>query len=131
MRYVCIALAIGLLATGCGGGGKGSTGPGDTGRIFVRNESRAVLEVSYVDEELGLIETTLQPGETKEVSQAELKNGTTVKVKLEALGSPDDVAGNYHHHPESEVELTIQGNVTIRVTGPLVFGGKVPYEIMR
>jgi len=131
MRYIWMALAIGVLVAGCGGGSKGTTGPQDTGRIFVRNESRAILEVSYVNEELGRIQTTIPPGETKEVSQAELQNGTTVKVKLKALSSPDDSQGYTHAQPESEVELTIQGNVTIRVTGPLVFGGKVPYEIMQ
>ena len=131
MRYIWVALAIGVLVMGCGGGSTGTAGPQDTGRIFVRNDSRAILEVSYVNEEQGLIETTLQPGETKEVSQAELENGTTVKVKIKALSSPDDQFGHYHHQPESEVPLTIQGNVTIRVTGPLVFGGKVPYEIMK
>ena len=46
MRYIWVALAIGVLVMGCGGGSTGTAGPQDTGRIFVRNDSRAILEVS-------------------------------------------------------------------------------------
>ena len=66
-RPILFGTALLCLLAGCGGGG---TGPSDTGRVFVRNDSKATVEV------------------------------------------------------------TVRGNVTIRVTGPLMFGKPLPYKIM-
>lgn len=125
---VWVAVALGMWG-GCGGGGKTSSGPSDSGRITVRNQSKAIIDVSYVYEEWGLVEEVVNPGETKDVSQGDLKNGTEIMVTLKARSSPDDMNGWYHAQPSSEVKITIHGNVTIIAKGPLVFGGNVPYEI--
>jgi len=127
-RYFLTA-ALGLWClSGCGGEG---AGPSDTGRIFVRNDSKATVDVTaFVHGGQGEIRTSVEPGEVKDVTQMDLKNGTPVKLHLKARKSPDDPRGWHHFQPEATVEITVRGNVTIRVTGPLMFGKPLPYEIM-
>jgi len=95
----------------------------------VRNQTQAIIDVSYVSEEWGLVEAVVNPGETKDVSQGDLRNGMEITVTLKARSAPDDTQGWTHAQPSSEVKITISGNVTIIVKGPLVFGGGVPYEV--
>ncbi len=124
-----VALGLCWMLIGCGGGG---TGPSDTGRIFVRNDSKAIVDVVvYIHGEQGEIRSEVPPGETRDVAQADLKNGTVVRLHLKARSSPDDPRGYHHFQPEATVEVTVQGNITIRITGPLKFGSPLPYEITR
>jgi len=124
------ALGLCWMLVGCGGGG--GAGPSDTGRIFVRNDSKATVDVvAYIHGEQGEVQTEVPPGETKDVTQVDLKNGTVVRLHLKARSSPDDTRGYHHFQPEAIVEVTVRGNITIRVTGPLIFGSPLPYEFMR
>ena len=126
---VCMT-AIGVIA--CGGGSSTSTKAAESGRIYVLNATDIVFDVSYlIPDSFEKVEATVAPGENKEVSE-EFAAGTKVTVTLtsqEAVGYEGDPSGRIT--PSMDVEVTINGSMTIRIIG-LRFGGakSIEYEII-
>ena len=126
---VCMT-AIGLIA--CGGGSSTSTKAAESGRIYVLNATDIAFDVTYlIPDSFEEVEATVAPGENKEVSE-EFAAGTKVTVTLtsqEAVGYEGDPSGRIT--PTVDVEVTINGSMTIRIIG-LRFGGSqsIEYEII-
>ncbi|HIE03377.1 MAG TPA: hypothetical protein EYP61_01320 [Candidatus Latescibacteria bacterium] len=104
-----------FLVLACGGGGTSSRLPED-GRVFVRNDTPQSgypypVSVEYLHPgETGPepVEVTVEPGETEEVTKDVLKGGT--KVTFTIIGHTP------RQQPRAEVEVTIDGSITIVVT---------------
>lgn len=114
---VGMCLLMSLLG-GCGGEKGLSAGPQD-GSLWLRNEIQYATKVSYVykDEPFSF---TVEPGESKEISGL-LEGGTKLVLKLE-VGFLDTTA-------YAEAEITIDGNITVRITGAQ-YHGRVQYEVV-
>lgn len=114
------ALILVVLFTSCGGGGK-STDPktSEDGRVFLRNELEQEVKVSYFNDNpaVGLVEVTIPPGKTEEISKVLLKGGSEVTF---------DVAVQY---ALAKIKVKIDGNKTIRVTKAVWASGILEYEI--
>lgn len=129
---VCVIASmatIGLMA--CGGGSSKSTKAAENGRIYVLNATDIPFDVTYLTPDFVPVKATVAPGEHKEVSE-EFDAGTKITVTLtsqEAVGYEGDPSGRIK--PSVDVDVTINGNMTIRITG-LRFGGSksIEYEIM-
>lgn len=122
-------VAIGQIA--CGGGSSMSTKTMESGRIYIRNDTTVPFNVTYQTPDFVPVEATIAPGENKEISE-EFAAGTKITVTLisqEAVGYAGDPSGQIK--PSVAVEVTINGNITIRIKG-LGFGGSkaIEYEIM-
>ncbi|HID11456.1 MAG TPA: hypothetical protein EYP17_09185 [Candidatus Latescibacteria bacterium] len=113
-----IVLILGLgLPLACGGKSPvKEPGIKEDGRVFLENVSqnagryKADVTVWYYDEELGKVEITVLPGEKKEVSHDILKGGTKLTLYLKGR------AYVYSHQLEpQEIEIVVDGNVTIRI----------------
>jgi len=110
-------LVISVLL-GCGG----SSGPvsSEPGKIIVRNETGNKLKATvYAGEEGDPVEVWIEPHETKEISES-LPGDMKVTVVLEG------VTGGIRR--PTEIKLSINGNVMIRVTN-VAFEGPITYEI--
>ena len=101
------AMLLGLI--GCGGD-SGTTGGGDgsknSGRVYIRNESTLVVDVSYVDADGNKIETTIEPGDTEEATRGVLDGGTKIVL---------NVNPQRNCRSDVEQEVTVDGNTTVRV----------------
>ena len=114
---MALALSLGLVLASCGGRSPaGGAGIKEDGRIFLENVSqnagryKADVTVWYFNEEGVKVETKVLPGEKKEVSEGILKGGTKVTLYLKGR------AYVYSHQLEpQEIEVVVDGNVTIRV----------------
>lgn len=121
-----------ILTIHCGGGGK-STGPktkGD-GRVRLRNETQAKVTTSYYNEQLNkeIQVPNIASNTTADISQEVLKGGSKVKFHVATDRSPDDPHGWQHLKVEADIEVTIDGDVTIIVKPPVVFGAPLNYTI--
>ena len=118
-----------FVVGGCGGGS--STGPRtkEDGRISLQNSVEPwIIQVTYFNPELGQeIFTTVLPGETKDISQALLKGGEEITFLLNA----NLPTGGYDL--SEEVQLTVDGNMTIYITvvNRNAIGNPFEYEIVR
>ena len=90
------------------------------------NLSTEDIRVSYFTEETGEIERVVErfqrsQGEPVEISQGNVAGGTVLTFKLHAF-SP--CSGG-----KIDVEVTVDGSVTIRVTSAVCQSGVILYEI--
>lgn len=70
-------------------------------------------------------------GEKRDVSQAVLTAGSKVTLKIESEGSPEaHYEGGKAHRSYQTVELTVDGNMTVRMYGPLGGSNRIDYEIL-
>jgi len=97
------------------GGGGGAAQRRD-GRISLLNQTSVSLRATYFDETEGAVERVIPAGERREVSAGVLKGGTKVKLIVEREGGGTRV---------QEIEIVVDGNVLIRVTG---FGARYGFE---
>lgn len=112
------------MALACGGGKTGTKAAFEDGRIFVENKIRYALEVRYVNEELGEIVTEVAPSEKKEVSQAVLKGGSKILLRLivySSILSSKNLACSGSNLQGltrfiQDMEIIIDGNITVQVT---------------
>ena len=122
---LCMVLTSAVVSISCGGG---SSGPKvyDDGRVFLKNELQVhasdptlhVVTSRYFHEELGQqIEVKVPPGESKDISTVVLKGGTEILFHLVARTGGSD--------PLADVNVKIDGNITIRVTKALSHGANV------
>jgi len=113
---IVLILGLGLLSA-CGGKSPvKEPGIKEDGRVFLENVSqnagryKADVTVWYFDENGQKVETKVLPGEKKEVSNGILKGGTKLTLYLKGR------AYVYSHQLEpQEIEIVVDGNVTIRV----------------
>ena len=124
----CVSVLSVLMIMGLGCGGSSSTGgkTASDGRVYMTNLSTEDIRVSYFTEETGEIETVVErfqrsQGEPVEISQGNVAGGTVLTFKLHAF-SP--CSGG-----KIDVELTVDGSVTIRVTSAVCQSGVILYEI--
>ena len=109
---------LGLLLIDCGGSTSGSRAMQD-GKVIVRNETAYQLQATvYQSAESDPVQTLVESGETKEVSEV-IPGGTTVEVVLEPV---------VHVRWPSNIQLTIDGNMMIRVL-KVAYNGPMQYEI--
>lgn len=101
--------------SGPAGGGGGDAQRRD-GRVFLLNQTSVPLRAQYFDQAEGAIERVIPVGERREVSADVLKGGTKVKLTVEREGGGTRV---------QEIEVVVDGNVLIRVTG---FGARYGFE---
>ena len=121
---IAFALVVGLLAwIGCGGD-DGPTGKGgrsaEDGRIFLKNPTDYLFEVSYQDEELETIKTSVGKQETQEVTRGPLEGGTTVMLRVVLL----NLRGTTN--PTKMVEVKVDGNLTVLITSVTPIPGNPP-----
>jgi len=126
-------LAMWMFALGCGDGGTtADSGVAAEGRIFIWNNtdkapaglSGGSIIASYMDENEGFLEIAVPKGEKKELTVNPLPGGTKVTVALKTGG---DVSGS----ASGEAEVTIDGNVTIRIIGVRGWGASfVKWELL-
>ena len=100
------AIFLGLI--GCGGdnstgGGSGAKSPG---RVYIQNESTLIVDVSYVDAEGNMIETTIEPGDTEEATRGVLDGGTKIMLNVDP---------RRNCRSDVEQEVTVDGNTTVRI----------------
>ena len=123
MRICCrigLLLSMVLAGFGCGGGSstKGTSGALQEGRIYLKNQTEFILKVSTLSEDRGILETVVNAGEKKDISQAVIEGGTKVKVHVisdrEPTGEPIE--------PEVDIEVTVGGNIIILVTQVGLYG---------
>ena len=110
-------LACLMFWAACGssdGPQKKEEGQKKDGRISLRNELDVTVEVSYLHEEEGQIDTTVEPGEEKDISQHVLEGGTEVVVHARAMVNNDASA---------EIPITVDGPVLIRIIELGSWGG--------
>ena len=113
-------MVLSIILTGCGGESKSGRTLKD-GRIFVWNDVGSPIKTSYLDDELGQVDTTIGPGETEEATRRAMKVGTTVKLSVEVPGQA------WRPLP---VDVRIDGNVTIRIYLATAWGsGGLEYEM--
>lgn len=118
-----------VIAMGCGGSSTGTRTP-DDGRVFVENAAYdpsdpSFLVVSFLNEHMELVETTVEGKDPKEVSGGVLTGGKKYTFKV--------VAHKRLFNPSAEVALMIDGSMTIRVLKIPVEGSygspQIDYEI--
>lgn len=104
-----------LAISGCGGGEKSTSAKtGGDGRIFLKNQTQATLTTSYFNEDdQKTVEVEVKPNETKDVSQAVLKNASKVKIHVVASGVSAATSGA--SRVETDIEVIVDGNRTIVV----------------
>ena len=78
------------------------------GRVFLLNHTFIPLRAQYFDEVEGAVERVIPVGEWREVSAGVLKGDTRVKVTVDREGGGTRV---------QEIEVVVDGNMLIRVTG--------------
>jgi len=110
------------VAFGCGGSTstKSTSGELGDGRVYLKNQTEFTLTVSYLSEDRGILETVVNPGENKDISQAVIKGGTKVKVHVIHVipfGEPRGERGT-----EVDIEVTVGGNIIILVTQVGLYG---------
>lgn len=113
--------ALLVISFGCGGSSSKGTKTAEDGRIYLTNNSTEDIKVNYVNEESGLKETLVNRGETKEISQGNLKGGSTVIFHVDAY---NPCAGG-----KIDIPITIAGNTTIRVKSAVCQSGVIEYEL--
>lgn len=107
---------------------RGVRGPGGAsrifkdGRIFMENRANVPMDVSYVNEELGRIRTQVDPGQTLDISQALLKGGTEVKLTVKSV---------VMYSSTVVIPITVEGNITIRITPKEGSSTHFEYTIVR
>ena len=119
VRFFVFMLLLAAILSGCGGGGDSVSGEPQDGSIQVRNEIQYATKVSYIYDNQPF-SYTVEPGETKEISRL-IRGGTKLVLKLE-VGFSDTTA-------HAEAEVTMDGNITIRITGAQ-YHGRVQYEVV-
>jgi len=114
---------------GCGGSSTGTRTP-DDGRVFVENAAYnpsdpSFLVVSFLNDDMELIETTVEGPERQEVSRGVLTGGKEYTFKIEAH--------TRLFTPNVEIPVKIDGSMTIRVLKLGVEGSygapQIQYEI--
>ena len=115
-----LLILIVLAGFGCGGSSstKSTSGELGDGRVYLKNQTEFTLTVSYLSEDRGILETVVNPGEKKDVSQAVLQGGTKVKVHVISDREPRGEPIN----PEVDIEVTVGGNIIILVTQVGLYG---------
>lgn len=118
-RFFVVLLFLVPILSGCGGGKESTSSEPQDGSILLRNDIQYAATVSYLynNEPFSYV---VEPGETKEISGL-IKGGTKVVLRLE-VGIGDTT-------PSVEVEVTLDGNITIRIIGAQ-YAGRVQYEII-
>jgi len=112
-------VAMSVMLGGCGGESTTERKAKD-GRILVWNDLGNPIRTSYLDEELGQVDTMIDPGETEETTRRSIKGGTIVKVTVEVPGST---------WRPLEVDVKVDGNVTMRIYTATAWGsGELGYE---
>ena len=107
-----------LVLLGCGDGSGAVVS--EPGKIIVRNETGNKLKATvYAGEGGDPVEVWIDPHGTSEVSES-LPGGTKVQVVLEA------VTGGIRR--PTNIELTINGNLMIRVTN-VAYEGPITYDV--
>lgn len=127
-------LLLATLAAGCGSdsstGGTTKSKRQKDGRIFTRNDSQLILEVT-VNDGRSAHKTRVEPGERKEVSQDILKGGTKIAVLMDVVGgAPGTVVGFVQNDPVA-LNIVVDGTVTIVATAANFIGDqwRADYEV--
>ena len=117
-----LLILIVLAGFGCGGSSstKSTSGELGDGRVYLKNQTEFALTVSYLSEDRGILETVVNPGENKDISQAVIKAGTKVKVHVIDVISPGEP--RTERGTEVDIEVTVGGNIIIVVTQVGLYG---------
>jgi len=79
----------------------------------------------HFDEEMGTVETEVEAHQKKEISRDLLKGGTELKIHLK---STREAGGFGPQIPETDVEVTVDGNIVIVVYRVGVYGNPRAWE---
>jgi len=120
------------LLCNCGGGSTSTESElAKDGRVFLQNNTSALLQVECYSDEIGVVKANVPVGEKLDVSQAVLTAGSKVTLKIESEGSPEaDYEGGKRHRSYQTVELTVDGNMIVRMYGLLIGSNRIDYEIL-
>jgi len=121
-----------MLLCNCGGGGTSTKSQqAEDGRVFLQNDTSALLHIKCYSDEIGEVNVDVPVGEKLDVSQTVLTAGSKVTLKIESEGSPEaHYEGGLHHRSYQTVELTVDGNMTVRMHGPLGGSNWIDYEVL-
>lgn len=122
IMFVVVGSAV--FWTSCGGKNPTKLDVKSDGRIFVENKTTGLIKTSYFNPDMNeQIDDEVQPNEKKDVSHFVIKAGTKITVTLIAMVG---------WVVDEDAEVTIDGNVTIRVTyaAPLPVHA-IWYEVLR
>ena len=132
----CIGMAFGIfgwmLLCNCGGGGTSTKSEqAKDGRVFLQNDTSALLHVKCYSDEISELNVDVPVGEKLDVFQAVLTAGSKVTLNIESEGSPEaHYEGGKAHRSYQTVELTVDGNMTVRMYGLLIGSNRIDYEIL-
>lgn len=134
VRYIGITIGIfgWILLWNCGGGSKMTDSEeAKNGRVFLQNDTSALLRVECYSDQVGVLEMDVPVGEKLDVAQAVLTAGSKVTLKIQSEGSPEaHYEGGKLHPSYQTVELTVDGNMIVRMYGQLVGSNRIDYEIL-
>lgn len=128
VRWILGGLLLGLVLVwiilGCGGGASTTSAFMEDGRIFVENQTNwgVLYTILDHDSETVITEGNVEANTKKEITVDPIKGGTRITLRLVARHGTTNSA---------ELELTIDGNITVRVPNTGTWGsGHLPTEII-
>lgn len=109
-----------IALSSCGGSSATKSVAFEDGRVRLRNETNGRYEVQVFESETdNPVMTEVKANETKDVSHT-IKGGTKITVRIRGYSGGGATV--------KEIPITINGNVTIRITS-IAIEGPFTYEI--
>lgn len=107
-RPSMLGLVLAWIFLGCGGGSSNTSISMEDGRIFVENQTNGGILYTIVDHDSKAViaEGNIDANMTKEITTDPIKGGTRITLRLVTRIRTTNSA---------ELNLTIDGNVTVRV----------------
>lgn len=127
VRILLLLLSVWMIPwLGCGGSSSTGKKVAEDGRVYMANLSTEDIRVSYFTDETGFVETVVyrfqeSQGQPVEISKGNVAGGTVLTFRLDAF---NPCSGG-----KMDVDVTVDGNVTIRVTSAVCQSGVIIYEI--